>query len=136
MASDTDTTSERETESTETKDPSGEPLVDTTPNVGATASESESHRTAGASETIIETRDLNVFYGETQALQNINMEIPRNQVTAMVGPSGCGKSTFLRCINRMNDLVDAARIEGELLFRGKNVYDDDVDPVALRRKIG
>ncbi|MEF8787309.1 MAG: phosphate ABC transporter ATP-binding protein, partial [Haloarculaceae archaeon] len=136
MASETDTASERETESTETKDPSGDPLVDTTPDVGETASESASQRTAGVSETIIETRDLSVFYGETQALQSVDMEIPRNQVTAMVGPSGCGKSTFLRCINRMNDLVDAARIEGELLFRGKNVYDDDVDPVALRRKIG
>jgi len=57
-------------------------------------------------------------------------------VTALIGPSGCGKSTFLRCINRMNDLIDAARVEGELLLRGKNVYDDDVDPVALRRRVG
>ncbi|MFB6150524.1 MAG: phosphate ABC transporter ATP-binding protein PstB, partial [Haloarculaceae archaeon] len=56
--------------------------------------------------------------------------------TAMIGPSGCGKSTFLRCINRMNDLIDTARVDGELLFEGKNVYEDDVDPVALRRKIG
>lgn len=87
-------------------------------------------------ETVIESRDLDVWYGDTQALRGINMEIPREGVTAVIGPSGCGKSTFLRCINRMNDLIDVARIEGELLFRGKNVYDDDVDPVALRRRIG
>ena len=86
--------------------------------------------------TVIESRDLDVFYGETQALQDIDLAIPENQVTAMIGPSGCGKSTFLRCINRMNDLIDIARVEGELTFKGKNVYDADVDPVALRRRIG
>ena len=86
--------------------------------------------------TVIESRDLDVYYGTEQALQSVDIEIPKNQVTAMIGPSGCGKSTFLRCINRMNDLIDAARIEGDLLFQDKNVYDDDVDPVALRRRIG
>ena len=86
--------------------------------------------------TVIESRSLDVFYGETQALQDIDLAIPENQVTAMIGPSGCGKSTFLRCINRMNDLIDIARVEGELTFKGKNVYDTDVDPVALRRRIG
>ncbi|MFC4246912.1 phosphate ABC transporter ATP-binding protein PstB [Natribaculum luteum] len=85
---------------------------------------------------ILEARDLDVYYGDEQALQSVDIEIPEKRVTAVIGPSGCGKSTFLRCINRMNDLVDAARVEGELLFDGKNVYDDDVDPVALRRKIG
>jgi len=89
-----------------------------------------------ASETIVESRDLSVWYGETQALQDVSMEIPERRVTALIGPSGCGKSTFLRSINRMNDLIDAARVEGEIRFHGKNVYDDDVDPVALRRKIG
>ncbi|NLV11990.1 phosphate ABC transporter ATP-binding protein PstB [Haloarcula argentinensis] len=86
--------------------------------------------------TVIESRSLDVFYGETQALQDIDLAIPENQVTAMIGPSGCGKSTFLRCINRMNDLIDIARVDGELTFKGKNVYDTDVDPVALRRRIG
>jgi len=85
---------------------------------------------------IIHSQDIDVFYGDEQALQEITMEIPEKQVTALIGPSGCGKSTFLRCINRMNDLISAARVEGDLLFAGKNVYDDDVDPVALRRKIG
>ncbi|OVE84215.1 phosphate ABC transporter ATP-binding protein PstB [Natronolimnobius baerhuensis] len=85
---------------------------------------------------IIESRDLDVYYGDDQALHSIDMEIPEQQVTALIGPSGCGKSTFLRSINRMNDLIDIARVDGDLSFRGKNVYDEDVDPVALRRKIG
>ncbi len=87
-------------------------------------------------DTVIEAKDLTVHYNDVQALQPVNVRLPEQQVTAIIGPSGCGKSTFLRCINRMNDMVDAARIGGELRFRGKNVYDDDVDPVALRRKIG
>ena len=91
---------------------------------------------AGWGETVLEARDLDVYYGDVQALSDITLEIPENRVTALIGPSGCGKSTFLRCINRMNDLIDSARVEGELRFRGKNVYDEDVDPVALRRKIG
>ncbi|PCR91136.1 phosphate ABC transporter ATP-binding protein PstB [Natrinema ejinorense] len=86
--------------------------------------------------TLLEARDLSVYYGEEQALTDVDIEIPEKKVTAVIGPSGCGKSTFLRCINRMNDLVDSAHVEGELLFDGKNVYDNDVDPVALRRKIG
>ncbi|WP_247001394.1 phosphate ABC transporter ATP-binding protein PstB [Halosolutus gelatinilyticus] len=86
--------------------------------------------------TLIEARDLDVYYGDDQALHGIDMEIPEKQVTALIGPSGCGKSTFLRSINRMNDLIDIARVDGELYFRGKNVYDEDVDAVALRRKIG
>ncbi|NUC74424.1 phosphate ABC transporter ATP-binding protein [Haloterrigena sp. SYSU A558-1] len=84
----------------------------------------------------LEARDLDVYYGDDQALQSIDMEIPEGEVTALIGPSGCGKSTFLRSINRMNDLIDIARVDGDLYFNGKNVYDDDVDPVALRRKIG
>ncbi len=85
---------------------------------------------------IITSKDVKVWYDGDQALQGIDMEIPKNRVTAMIGPSGCGKSTFLRCINRMNDLIDAATVEGELSLRGKNVYDNDVDPVALRRRVG
>jgi len=106
-----------------------EPLVDQS----ITTEETDSTPTA---KTIIETRDLDVWYDQTQALQDIDMEIPEQGVTALIGPSGCGKSTFLRCVNRMNDLIESARVEGELLFRGKNVYDEDVDPVALRRTIG
>jgi phosphate transport system ATP-binding protein len=86
--------------------------------------------------TIVESRHVDVYYGDEQALDDVSMEIPENKVTAIIGPSGCGKSTFLRCINRMNDLVESARVEGELLLGGKNVYDPDVDPVALRRRVG
>ena len=87
-------------------------------------------------ETVVRAENIDVWYGDNQALSDISMEIPERSVTAMVGPSGCGKSTFLRCINRMNDLIDTARVEGDLYLRGKNVYDDDVDPVALRRRVG
>jgi phosphate transport system ATP-binding protein len=86
--------------------------------------------------TVVRAENVDVWYNDEQALKDISLEIPENQVTAMIGPSGCGKSTFLRCINRMNDLIDAARVEGDLYLRGKNVYDDDVDPVALRRRVG
>ena len=112
-------------------DPSGDPLIEQSIDVDGTDATA-----VETGEPVIESRDLNVFYGETQALQGIDLAIPEKQVTAMIGPSGCGKSTFLRCINRMNDLIDAARVEGDLYFEGKNVYDADVDPVALRRRIG
>ncbi len=84
----------------------------------------------------IESRDLNLWYGEMQALKNVTIAIPENKVTAMIGPSGCGKSTFIRCINRMNDLIKNCRVTGELLFGGRNIYDRDVDVVALRKSIG
>jgi len=87
-------------------------------------------------EPIITARDVNVFYGEKQALNGISLDIPRNKVTALIGPSGCGKSTFLRSINRMNDLVDICRVRGEITLEGKNIYDRDVDVVALRAHIG
>lgn len=88
------------------------------------------------SETIIRTEDLSVWYNQDQALNEVSMSIEGERVTAIIGPSGCGKSTFLRCINRMNDMIDAATIGGKLFFEGKNVYDSDVDSVALRRRIG
>nr|WP_218011985.1 phosphate ABC transporter ATP-binding protein PstB [Natrinema sp. CBA1119] len=115
----------------EGSDPTTEPLVDSSIDV-----EDHSSAPSTGNQTVIESRDLDVYYDDVQALQSIDIEIPSEQVTAIIGPSGCGKSTFLRCINRMNDLVDAAWIDGELRFEGKNVYDDDVDPVVLRRKIG
>ncbi|PSP58523.1 phosphate ABC transporter ATP-binding protein [Halobacteriales archaeon QH_7_66_36] len=89
-----------------------------------------------SSRTMIEARNVDFYYDDVQALNDVSLSIPEGKVTAMIGPSGCGKSTFLRCINRMNDLIDIARFEGELRLRGKDVYDDDVDPVALRRRVG
>ena len=103
------------------------------------ATEVQTDTTARASkpdQTVLAARTLDVYYGDDRALNGVDIEIPKNKVTAIIGPSGCGKSTFLRCINRMNDQIPICRVDGELSFRGKNVYDDDVDPVALRRKIG
>ncbi|ELZ96824.1 phosphate ABC transporter ATP-binding protein [Haloferax mucosum ATCC BAA-1512] len=130
-----DKTNEREQSAmTGTEDPTNdEMLVQTDVSEGLSASESSPKRDAG---TVISSNDINVWYGDDHALTDISMEIPENSVTAMIGPSGCGKSTFLRCINRMNDLIDVARVEGDLTLRGKNVYDNDVDPVALRRRVG
>ena len=85
--------------------------------------------------SIIETRNLNLYYGEKQALKNINISINKNEVTALIGPSGCGKSTFLRTINRMNDLIDIVKIDGEVLFEGKDIY-KDYDEIHLRKRIG
>ncbi len=84
----------------------------------------------------LEVRGLSVSYGEVVAVEGIDIQIPRNRITALIGPSGCGKSTFLRCLNRMNDLIPSARVSGQVLFHGKNIYDPDVDPVEVRRRIG
>lgn len=84
----------------------------------------------------LEIKELDLYYGDKQALSKVNMNIPKGQVTAFIGPSGCGKSTLLRCINRMNDLVDICRIEGEILLHGQNIYDKNVDVAALRRNVG
>ncbi|WP_434931676.1 phosphate ABC transporter ATP-binding protein PstB [Shewanella sp. HL-SH8] len=89
-----------------------------------------------AEDTALEIRNLDLRYAEKQALFNVSMKIPKKQVTAFIGPSGCGKSTLLRCINRMNDLVDICKIEGEILLHGQNIYDKKVDVAALRRNVG
>ena len=81
-------------------------------------------------------RNLNLFYGEKQALKNITLDIPANKVTAFIGPSGCGKSTFLRVLNRMNDLIDHVRIDGEVVIDEVNIYDKQIDVVNLRKRIG
>ncbi len=87
-------------------------------------------------QTALEIKSLDLYYGDKQALTDVSMNIPKGQVTAFIGPSGCGKSTLLRCINRMNDLVDTCRIEGEILLHGQNIYDKRVDVAALRRSVG
>ena len=115
---------------TDTETESSDSLITTDVQTGSNGRAAPSNRTAVAA------RDLNVYYGDEQAIDGVTMEIPENRVTALIGPSGCGKSTFLRCINRMNDMIEVCRVEGAVEFAGKNVYDDDVDPVALRRKIG
>nr|WP_314896200.1 phosphate ABC transporter ATP-binding protein PstB [uncultured Flavobacterium sp.] len=84
----------------------------------------------------IEVKDLSLYYGDKKALKEISMQIPANKVTALIGPSGCGKSTFLRCINRMNDLIPSVKITGEMLVEGADIYNKDVDVVNIRKKIG
>ena len=85
---------------------------------------------------VIECKNLNLWYDETQALIDINMKFKKNEVTAIIGPSGCGKSTLLRCLNRMNDVIEGCKIEGEVLFQGKNLYAKDADIRLNRKKIG
>lgn len=84
----------------------------------------------------IETKNLDIFYGPFKAISNVNMKCFTHQITAIIGPSGCGKSTLLRSFNRMNDFVHGARVEGEILMRGQNLYSNDVDPVEVRRRVG
>jgi phosphate transport system ATP-binding protein len=87
-------------------------------------------------EIALRTNKLSVHYGSTAAVKEISLEIPKNRVVAFIGPSGCGKSTLLRCFNRMNDLIPAARVSGEVLFQGQDLYASGVDPVEVRRQIG
>ena len=86
--------------------------------------------------TIIESRGLNLYYGDNHALKDISIQIPANKITALIGPSGCGKSTFLKTLNRMNDLVPGVRITGEVFYSGENIYGKDVDVTRLRKQIG
>ncbi len=86
--------------------------------------------------TALEIKNLDLYYGDKQALHDVSMKIPKGKVTAFIGPSGCGKSTLLRCINRMNDLVDICRVDGNIELHGTNIYDKSVDVAALRRRIG
>lgn len=90
----------------------------------------------GAKNPRIQCRDVNVFYGEKQGIENVNLEIGRNEVIALIGPSGCGKSTFLRCLNRMNDTIVDCRVTGEILMDGQNIYDQAMDVVPLRAQVG
>ena len=85
---------------------------------------------------IISIKNLNLFYGNTQAIKECNLEIENNKVTAIIGPSGCGKSTLLRSINRMNDFIDIFKIDGSIEFEGNDIYSSKVDPVNIRRQIG
>ncbi|WP_341731771.1 MAG: phosphate ABC transporter ATP-binding protein PstB [Microcoleus anatoxicus] len=87
-------------------------------------------------ETVLQVDNINIFYGGFQAVKNVSMEIPKNRITAFIGPSGCGKSTILRCFNRLNDLVNGFRLNGQIYYHGQNLYDPDIDAVEVRRRIG
>ena len=96
----------------------------------------EVHEELANEEHVLRIQDLKLWYGAKQALFDVNLDVPRGQVTAMVGPSGCGKSTLLRCVNRMNDLLDIVRIEGEMTLNGDSIYGRDVDVIELRKRMG
>jgi phosphate transport system ATP-binding protein len=85
---------------------------------------------------VFDVDDLSVYYSDFRAVRDVTMDVRQHEITAFIGPSGCGKTTVLRCFNRMNDLVPSARVTGEVLFHGQNLYDADVDPVEVRRRIG
>jgi phosphate transport system ATP-binding protein len=87
-------------------------------------------------EPIFDVRDVSVYYGEKRAVRDVNVKLQVNEITALIGPSGCGKSTFIRCLNRMNDLIPGARVDGEVVYHGEDLYGDDIDPVAVRKRIG
>ncbi len=106
------------------------------PGVDMNALKRDKHDSPESEEPLIEVQELKLFYGEKQALNGINLPIPRQRVTAFIGPSGCGKSTLLRCFNRMNDLVDGVRIEGKIMLAGQNIYDRKVEVSDLRRRVG
>ena len=86
--------------------------------------------------SIIEAKNLNLYYGDNHALIDVNMSIKKNEITALIGPSGCGKSTFLRTLNRMNDIIKGVKIDGEVIFDEVNIYRDDIDPMLIRKNIG
>lgn len=90
----------------------------------------------GRASSIMTARDLNLWYGSSQALHSVNLDILENQVTALIGPSGCGKSTFIKTLNRMNDLVSGVRVEGRICYRGSDIFDPSVDVNELRRQVG
>jgi phosphate transport system ATP-binding protein len=91
---------------------------------------------AGPREVVFALDDVSVYYGAFRAVRDVSLEIARYEITALIGPSGCGKSTLLRSLNRMNDLIPGARVEGRVAYHGENIYDPDIDPVEVRRRIG
>ena len=87
-------------------------------------------------QSVFSVQQLDFYYGTSKALSNINLEIQPQKVTALIGPSGCGKSTFLRCLNRMNDTIHGTRVEGKILLNGEDIYDENMDVVNLRQRVG
>jgi phosphate transport system ATP-binding protein len=100
------------------------------------STQSSSLNSSTPSDVVIRTENVSIFYGAFQAVRNVYLDIPKNKVVAFIGPSGCGKSTLLRCYNRLNDLIPGARVEGKITYQGVDLYDNKVDPVEVRRRIG
>jgi phosphate transport system ATP-binding protein len=118
-----------------TTNPASAPVAQSAPAIAP----APTYRTVGdyrAANPIITARDVNVFYGEKQAIQHVNLDIGLNEVIALIGPSGCGKSTFLRCLNRMNDTIESARVSGEIKLYDEDIYAKQMDVVMLRARVG
>ncbi len=97
---------------------------------------SSDNQAAAGVERIFAIRDLNLYYGAFRAVRDVSLDVAGHEITAVIGPSGCGKSTFIRCLNRMNELIPGASVEGRVEYRGQDLYGDDVDPIEVRRRIG
>ena len=110
--------------------------IEESERIAPAATDREEPMTFDADEVVFELDELSCFYGSFRAVRDISLQVPRNRITAIIGPSGCGKSTLLRSFNRMNDLVDGARIEGSIRYHGVDLYADGIDPVEVRRRIG
>ena len=106
------------------------------PRVTIETPERARERTKDQRELVFDVRDVSVYYGDFRAVRNITLPIRQNEITALIGPSGCGKSTVLRCFNRMNDLIQGARVEGKVLYHGIDLYGQRIDPVEVRRRVG
>jgi len=111
-----------------------EPAVDESLNVAPTVGSQRGP--AGDPEVVFDVDDVSVFYGDFRAVRNVSIDVHKYEITAFIGPSGCGKTTVLRCFNRMNDLIDIARVEGRIAYHGVDLYHPDVNPVEVRRRIG
>jgi phosphate transport system ATP-binding protein len=113
--------------------------VQETDQVSAAAASAlpQGHRQpAGKAETIFDVRGVDVYYGSHKAVADVNLALPERRITALIGPSGCGKSTFIRCLNRMNDLIPSARVDGQIVYHGQDLYAAEIDPVQVRKRIG
>jgi phosphate transport system ATP-binding protein len=118
------------------QEPDTAPQVHPVPNVPAS---SKGYKTVGnfaAANAVMQARNVDVFYGDNHAIQNVNLDIALNEVIALIGPSGCGKSTFLRCLNRMNDTIESARVQGDIKLDGEDIYSKQMDVVMLRARVG
>jgi phosphate transport system ATP-binding protein len=113
------------------RDPAAVPRTQAAPRSAATPAVEREPR-----EVIFDNDDVDVFYGSHKAIRDVTLDLHANEITALIGPSGCGKSTFIRCLNRMNDLIPSARIEGRVMYHGENLYAGDIDPVQVRKRIG
>jgi phosphate transport system ATP-binding protein len=109
----------------------------TGPHIEISAVSGQNAQPVGNAQPVVfEVRDLAVYYGDFRAVRDVNVDIRENEITAFIGPSGCGKSTVLRCFDRMNDLIESARVEGKVMYHGVNLYDPRIDPVEVRKRIG